>query len=521
MNELTPFGEFVIALHKHIKGRYEISKKDLVTQITGQDDASQASRYLRQYRGDLCTLYFYHKSTIAKIIASAYKGRDSDAPLVNRKAVRGYEFVGEKDSEVTVDTLGAAIDAARGTTLDDALRASPITPDSEFCESMCRLYQESYSFEGGKASDLDAYIRSVDTRLDATSITREIYKRVLLAVLLGPEAMPAIIVRTDTARGIDSWQRRHVDGFSLTQIAAREGALVPVDTLCYEKGRDVSVGRPENPGAAYSPRYGDEAAAYVSYDHAVIAWAPEESGAPAWTIVNHSEKNGTCVLHAAGGKWFSRKRDDSERLLSGDEIWLAPASSDGEAIPVHGKTVMLRFDHMYTRPHSAGDATGHGVPQDQGRGQRQPAAGSTPILEGHAHRRQAPREAVGFELGDLVGDLGHVAYLYDDLCDEDGYFCLSLGRQGEYKVGRHIGSSVSRDHADIEPNEGGGVLLTNKSSNTVIVRHVGGTFEELAKWDSTTLRDDDEVILAGGADMFGPFADPNGSVISFRYLYRS
>lgn len=522
---LTLFGEFVTHLREHFMahGSRSIGKAALVLEITGQGDASQASRYMHEYLANK-ELYWYHKSTIAQIIIDAGSDQNNEPELVSKVGRgKGYKFIGRKDDPRAVETLGNAIarNVGRyGPNLEDFLVAYPLTPDCPFCRSMYGLYDSRYGGGDGRTSSLEQYVRAVDEDLDAGEKSKEIYRRVLLAILLGPEAVPAMAIVSKTARMGDFDSTKVVDGFSLTQLVVTNGEILPGETFGYELGADVPIGLRSNPEAIFCPTFGEDVRPFVSFDHAVIRQVGGEGDEPAWRIVNLSESNGTAVRHADGSVGFTRTRGEGLPLLPGDEIWLAPTCAPGGVFPEYRHGAVLHFDHLTSRYHMTSGASAAApapAPADTDEGQEH----VTPVYEG-SRQATGPEESVcGFILSDITFGTGSRVFRYDDLADDDGFFTLSIGRQGDYATGVFFGSAVARRHAYIEPVEQSDlVMLTNCSANEVVVRHSGGTFDEIGEWQYAVLADDDEIYFAGGTSDSGPLVAANGCAISFRYVHK-
>ncbi len=135
----------------------------------------------------------------------------------------------------------------------------------------------------------------------------------------------------------------------------------------------------------------------------------------------------------------------------------------------------------------------------------------TPVYDPSVQHAAGPREVVGFSLYDEIGQALHT-YRFAELSeDEDGWFLLTVGRQGDCVVGNRPGSIVSRLHAEIEAIVGEhAVMLTDTSLYGTVVRHLDGTFEELHRLDSVDLADGDELFL--------PSESKADAVLRFNYV---
>ena len=517
MKRLTLFGEFVVGLQEHLssnKGR-RLRKGALVWEITGQGDSSQASRYLHEYAADR-ELFWYHKSTIAKIIVSSSGGGIPDGSLVRRIGTRGHKFVGNREDPRSVKALGESIDAARGIVLDEALRVRPLDPDDSFCRKMYALYDARYGRSEEGVSDLERYVSSVDPELDALTKSREIYKRLLVAILLGPEAVPAIAFSSTTAVMRGKAAKEVVDGFSLTQLVVKDGAILPLETIGFDADAEVLIGLSQNPDAMYSPRFIGVAEPYVSYSHAIVKAKGSEGGDPLWVVVNKSESNGTAVRHLDGSMWSTRNPGETEPIRPGEEIWLAPLVAGERISPEFTRGAVIRFGQLTTSRRKAGAGAAE---EPSLHAESKPSHAQTPRHREGALPGAREGKALGFVLEDYSGGSSSTAFRYAEIEDDEAYFTLSIGRQGDYGIGCFLGSAVGRRHAYIEPDDySGNVMLTNCSANVVIVRHVGGTFDELEYWQCVTLSDGDEIYLAGGVEGSEPYRSENGAVIGFHYI---
>ncbi len=135
----------------------------------------------------------------------------------------------------------------------------------------------------------------------------------------------------------------------------------------------------------------------------------------------------------------------------------------------------------------------------------------TPVYDPGAVAARGTGEVMGFSLFDEVGQTLH-SYRFSDLADdEDGWFLMTLGRQGDCVVGNVPGSIVSRRHAELEAIVGeDAVMLTDTSLYGTVVRHRDGTFDELSRNDSVDLADGDEIFL--------PSESKADAVLRFNYL---
>lgn len=348
MHRLTLFGEFVEELRKavtDINGR-RFKKSDLVFLITGQSDTSQASRYLRMFDEEKGT-FWYHKSTIARMIASAGQEVGSSEGLIRRKARGGYEFVGSPDSEVSVRGLERAIDTLWNHSDDcfvlrEALERAELTPDSAFCEFMYEAYAREYG-----THDLRGCLLSACTDLWGSELVRETYKTLLVAILLGPAAT-AIIAGANavTPRGLGGLFEKVMDGFSLIQLVeSAEGMLLPANDLGFERGSEVTIGRDASEDVAYVPLRAPRMTSYVSGRHACVRPTPDGRR---WELCNLSGTNGTTVYHTGDGSMrFMRVEGEVELLRPGDELWLAPLPPGVGSRPSYEYGAVLRFEHLY------------------------------------------------------------------------------------------------------------------------------------------------------------------------------
>lgn len=135
----------------------------------------------------------------------------------------------------------------------------------------------------------------------------------------------------------------------------------------------------------------------------------------------------------------------------------------------------------------------------------------TPIYNPGAQGNASLGGVVGFSLYDSIGQTLHT-YRFADLSDDDdGWFLLTIGRQGDCVVGNRPGSIVSRLHAEIEAIVGeDAVMLTDTSLYGTTVRHRGGTTEILRKLESCDLIDGDEIYL--------PSESKADAVLRFNYV---
>ena len=348
MHRLTLFGEFVEGLRKEItdvSGR-RFKKSDLVFLITGQSDTSQASRYLRMFDEEKST-FWYHKSTIARMIASAGQDVGSMGGLIRRKARGGYEFVGSPDSEVSVRGLEQAISILWDQSDDclvlrEALERAVLVPGSAFCQLMCEAYAREYGTD-----DLRECLFSTCADVRGNDLVRETYKTLLVGILLGPAAT-AMMAGTNavTPRGLDGLFEKVMDGFSLIQLVeSDDGMLLPANELGFEYGSEVTIGRDSNEMVAYVPLRAPDAISYVSGLHARIQLTADGRG---WELLNLSGTNGTTVYHVADGTMqFMQGEGKAERLHPGDELWLAPLPPNVGTRPSYEYGAVLRFEHLY------------------------------------------------------------------------------------------------------------------------------------------------------------------------------
>ena len=348
MHRLTLFGRFVEGLRKDVTdvGGKRFCKADLVYYITGQADASQASRYLRVFDEQKDT-FWYHKSTIARMIASAGQGAQDADGLIRRKARGGYEFLGAAGSPVSMRVLAASIErlweqSESGFVLREALERAVLTPDSPFSEQMYAAYAEEYG-----ADDLKACVLATCAGLDGAELVGELYKTLLVAVLLGPPAT-AMMLGTNavTPRGVGGGYLKVMDGFSLIQLVEGEGGmLMPANDIGFELGSEVTIGRQRGPEVAYVPLRPSGAPSYVSGMHAAIVPTDDERG---WELRNLSSTNGTTVMHVSDGTWrFMAAPTEVEPLRPGDELWLAPLPPGEGTAPSYELGAVLRFEHLY------------------------------------------------------------------------------------------------------------------------------------------------------------------------------
>ena len=135
----------------------------------------------------------------------------------------------------------------------------------------------------------------------------------------------------------------------------------------------------------------------------------------------------------------------------------------------------------------------------------------TPVYNPEAMQEARHGSVVGFSLYDEIGQALHT-YRFDELSDdEDGWFMLTVGRQGDCVVGHRPGSIVSRLHAEIEAIVGeNAVMLTDTSLYGTVVRHRDGSVEELRRLESTDLQDGDELYL--------PSESKADAVLRFNYV---
>ena len=135
----------------------------------------------------------------------------------------------------------------------------------------------------------------------------------------------------------------------------------------------------------------------------------------------------------------------------------------------------------------------------------------TPVYDPNAAASAGPSEVVGFSLYDEISQQLH-AYRFAELSDdEDGWFLLTLGRQGDCVVGNRPASIVSRHHAGLEAIVGeDAVMITDTSLYGTQIRRLDGTLVSLRKDDSADLADGDELFLPSEAK-----AD---AVLRFNYI---
>lgn len=364
MHKLTLFGRFVEDLRKSITdvGGKRFRKGDIVFLITGQQDTSQASRYLRIFDESKGT-FWYHKSTIARMIASA--GGDASSNLIRRKARGGYEFIGAPDSEVSMRVLASAIDRLwdKGDDcliLREALERAEVGPKSALCKNTCMAYEEEYG-----AGDLSDCVNAMCAGLSGASLVKETYKTLLVAVLLGPAATSLMLgTNAVTPQGMGGGFSKVMDGFSLIQLVEDEHSmLVPANDLGFEMGSVVTIGRDPRDDVAYVPWHAPNVPSYVSGMHVCILPTSDESG---WIVKNLSSSNGTTVMHVADSSVrFMRMSGETEPLSPGDELWLAPLPPGEGTFPSYDMGAVLRFEHLYkyvaTKPTGGSYATDAGI----------------------------------------------------------------------------------------------------------------------------------------------------------------
>ena len=135
----------------------------------------------------------------------------------------------------------------------------------------------------------------------------------------------------------------------------------------------------------------------------------------------------------------------------------------------------------------------------------------TPVYDPQVAAPLDAGEVVGFSLYDELSQELH-AYRFQELADdEDGWFVLTVGRQGDCVAGNRPGSIVSRLHAEVEAIVGeSAVMLTDTSLYGTVVRHLDGTFSELRRNDSLDLADGDELFL--------PSETKADAVLRFNYV---
>lgn len=135
----------------------------------------------------------------------------------------------------------------------------------------------------------------------------------------------------------------------------------------------------------------------------------------------------------------------------------------------------------------------------------------TPVYDPQIVGQQGVGDVVGFSLYDEIGQQLYT-YRFAELADDDdGWFVLTVGRQGDCVVGNRPGSIVSRLHAEVEAIVGeNAVMLTDTSLYGTVVRHMDGTFAELSRNESVDLADGDEVFL--------PSESKADAVLRFNYV---
>ena len=347
VHRLTLFGQFVESLRMSITdtGGRRFKKSDLVFMITGQKDTSQASRYLRMFDENKPT-FWYHKSTIARMIASAGQA-DGANGVIRRKARGGYEFIGSPNSAVSVRALEDSIqtlweESDSAFVLREALERGAVTPESRFCSEMCTAYAQEYGID-----DLHPCLAATCADRDGAELVRQTYQTMLVAVLLGPPATAMMLGRSSvTPRGLEGTYKKVMDGFSLIQLIEDEGGmLVPANDLGFEVGSRVTIGRDARDDIAYVPLRMPGVVSYVSGLHARICQMPGDKG---WELHNLSTTNGTTVYHTLDGSLrFMAQENEVEPLSPGDEIWLAPLPPGTGTSPSYEMGVVLRFEHLY------------------------------------------------------------------------------------------------------------------------------------------------------------------------------
>ncbi|MBR3317858.1 MAG: FHA domain-containing protein [Atopobiaceae bacterium] len=348
MHRLTLFGTFVEGLRMTLTdvGGRRFKKSDLVFLITGQSDTSQASRYLRVFDEEKST-FWYHKSTIARMIASAGQGAEGADGLIRRKARGGYEFIGSPDSEVSLRVLDRAITSLWNESDDcfvlrEALERAGIGPESDFCKKIYAAYAAEYGRD-----DLYECVLTKCGGLTGSDCVRETYKTLLVCVLLGPTAT-ALITGTNavTPSGKGGSFQKMMDGFSLIQLVeSEEGMLLPANALGFELGSVVTIGREPSEEVAYVPLRAPRRISYVSGLHARVR--PTVDGT-AWELCNLSGSNGTTVYHVADGSTrFMQTTNEVEPLMPGDEVWLAPLPPGKGTRPSYDMGAVVRFEHLY------------------------------------------------------------------------------------------------------------------------------------------------------------------------------
>lgn len=348
MHRLTLFGTFVENLRTSITdvGGKRFKKSDLVFLITGQSDTSQASRYLRVFDEQKAT-FWYHKSTIARMIASAGNGIEDSDGLLRRKARGGYEFIGSPDSEVSLRVLGRAIETLWDESDDcfvlrEALERAEINPGSDFCKKIYAAYAQEYGID-----DLYECMCAMCEGHNGPDLVRETYKTLLTGVLLGPTATAMMTgANAVTPRGLGGSFQKVMDGFSLIQLVeTQEGMLLPANDLGFELGSEVTIGRDPREDVVYVPLRAPRRVSYVSGLHAVIRPTVDGRG---WELCNLSATNGTTVYHVSDGSTrFMGSAHETEQLAPGDELWLAPLPPREGTRPSYDMGAVMRFEHLY------------------------------------------------------------------------------------------------------------------------------------------------------------------------------
>lgn len=348
MHRLTLFGRFVEDLRKSITdvGGRRFKKSDLVFYITGQADASQASRYLRVFDEDKST-FWYHKSTIARMIASAGQEVGMTEGMIRRKSRGGYEFIGTPESAMSVRVLADSIDRLWNENescfiLREALERYGLSPDCAFCAGLYKAYAQEYGVD-----DLEACVRATCAELTGPDLVAGVYKTLLVCVLLGPPATYMMLgTNAVTPQGLGGGFRKVLDGFSLMQLVEAEGGmLLPTNDFGFELDSEVVIGRDARDGVAYVPLRGPSGVSYVSGLHASVQPTGDGEG---WELRNLSGTNGTTVYHVDDGSLrFMAVADEVEPLHPGDELWLAPLPAGVGSMPSYEYGAVLRFEHLY------------------------------------------------------------------------------------------------------------------------------------------------------------------------------
>ncbi|MDO4805889.1 MAG: FHA domain-containing protein [Coriobacteriales bacterium] len=499
MNDYTLFGEFVNSLDEYLDARNEaLGTHALAKEIMGPTDDYQTTRFLR---GKI-PYHRAHKGAICQILENGMD--ECSSSLLQRIGRSGHKLVVERGDDQLVQMLSEAIDKARGSVLTDVLLKHPLTPGCVFCKRMYGLYNRYYGVTQLESTDLERYISSSAGTDEAESLT--IYRRLLLATLLGPEAVPAINRFAPTAVFGEELLGERVDGFELCQLVLRGDEFADTNVCAFGRGVEVLVGRGYNTDAAYAPIVVEGVESRVSYEHAVIR-PSYAGGAYSWELVNLSESNGTAVWRVGKEPIYSRERGNVMPLGNGDEIWLAPVSKNGKWLPDCKRGAILRFDVSSSFVH---------VLEDE-----EPVAGTTPIFDGG--ESGTSRVIYGFSLKNVRADSDWQNYSFADIKDDEGYFSFPIGRSGGFEVPSNLGSNVSGRHAVIDPGEDDGrVSLRNSSNkNDIVVIGADGAYTlKVRAPGDVILSNNDEILLAGVVENGKPCVSTDGAVVRFRYLFR-